>query len=432
MVEGAHEEHGVRPLGAAVQGALACVVAAASGWAAEPDGTRPEWPQWRGPRRDGKSTETGLLKAWSRLGPPKLWTARGIGDGFASVAVAGGRIYTAGSLGTQTVVTALDLDGRQVWQTANGPAYRHGVGHGARGMPTVEGGRLYYESPHARVACLEAATGKAVWTVDLMTTYGGRQITWGLAESVLLDGDRVICCPGGPEAAMVALDKATGKARWVCKGTGDKAGYASPILVDHGGLRQVVTMTADAAIGVHADTGELLWRFPHGNERGTNCPTPIHHGGHLFICTGARVGGVLLRMKIDGQKAAVEEVWRTKELDNHHGGVVRVDGHLYGSAHRFNKAAWVCLEFATGKDRYIEPGVGKGSVIYADGMLYTLSEKGVLGLVPATPERHEIVSRFKPPQRQPGPYWAHPVICDGRLYLRHHGCLHAYGVRAEE
>lgn len=401
---------------------LGLVLVAASGiaWAAD-------WPQWRGPNRDGVSTEKGLLREWPQNGPALLWTAKGLGEGFATVAIADGLIYTAGNVGPDTIITALDLSGAVKWRAKNGKACTADYA-GARGTPTIDEGMLYHENADGDVICLDAKSGKEVWSLNILQQFRGRNITWALSESVLVDGNNVICCPGGEQAAMVALDKKTGKTVWVCKGAGDKPGYASPIVVDYEGLRQYVTMTSHAAIGVHAKTGELLWRFPHTTAYDANIPTPIYSDGCVFINSGYGSGGELLRLKVAGEKCSVEKVWGTKVLDNHHGGVILVNGFLYGSSHG---GQWICLDFKTGEKKYSEPGVGKGSVTYADGMLYTYSERGTVGLVKATPEGHTVVSRFRVPAGGKGENWAHPVVCGGRLYLRHGDLLFAYDIKAK-
>jgi len=389
-------------------------------------GAAADWPQWRGPNRDDISTETGLLKQWPRGGPKLLWTARGIGAGFSTVAIANGTIYTAGNVGSSAVVTALALDGKTRWRTKVAPA--HKVSYpGTRSTPTVDGGRVYYENADGTLACLDAKSGKAVWSLNILKKFNGRNITWALAESPLVDGQKLVVCPGGPQSAMVALDKTTGKTIWVCKGAGDKPGYASPIVVDYQGLRQYVTLTSRAAIGVHAKTGEMLWRFPHKTSYDANIPTPVFSDGYLFICSGYGSGGELLKLNVEGQKCSVEQVWKTKALDNHHGGVLLVGGHLYGSSHR---GKWICLDFKTGDVKYSASGVGKGSVTYADGMLYTYSERGTVGLVRATPDGHDVISQFRVPPGGKGPNWPFPVVCGGRLYVRHGDLLFAYDIKA--
>jgi hypothetical protein len=248
-----------------------------------------DWPQFRGPKRDGVSTETNLLKRWPQGGPKLIWRAKGIGEGFATVSVSDGMIYTAGNIAAETVVTALDLSGGVKWQTSNGKSYKQGRLSGSRGTPTVVAARLYHESPHGDVACLDAKSGKTIWSLNIFQTFGGRQITWAVSESLLVDGGKVICCPGGPDAGMVALDAKTGRTVWICKALGDKPAYASPIVFDFAGVRQIVTMTFSAAVGVHAETGHLLWRFEHGNPRGTNVPTPIHRDGAAGVRDAVRV-----------------------------------------------------------------------------------------------------------------------------------------------
>ena len=384
-----------------------------------------DWPQWRGPNRDGKSTETGLLKQWPDGGPKLLWQAKGLGDGFATITIAKGLLYTAGNLGGNTVITALDLGGKTQWTAKNGSAWTKSS-PGSRSVPTIDGDRLYHRSPLGNLVCLDAKTGKQHWGMNTLKKFGGRNITWALAASLLVDGGNLIVCPGA-RTAMAALNKATGETVWTCEGKGERPSYASPIAFEHEGIRQIVTMTAKAAIGVEAKAGRLLWLHRHTTSYDCNIPDPIFHDGHVFICSGYGSGAELLKLNVDGDNVSVSQVWRSKKLDNHHGGVLLVDGHLYGSTHR---GAWVCLDFKTGDLKYSERGVGKGSVLYADGMLYCYSEGGGnVGLVPATPDAHRVVSRFRVPRGGRGPSWPHPVICDGRLYLRHGDLLFCYDIK---
>jgi len=386
----------------------------------------PFWPQFHGPNRDNMSTEKGLLKQWPEGGPERLWTNDQIGHGFTSVSIAEGRIYIAGNLEGKTVITAMDLDGKILWQTPNGKSWEDPV-PGARATPTIDGDRLYHESPHGDVVCLEAKTGKKVWGLNILEKFGSENLRWAVSESLVIDGDRLVVSPGGP-VAMATLDKKTGETVWKsASAQGDLAGYATPALVEYQGLRMLLTMTSKAFIGVNADSGELLWRFPHETPFDENITTPLFHGGQVLISTGHRVGSVMLKVNVEGKKAAVEELWRTKDLDNHHGGIILLDGYLYGSCH---SPKWACLEWKTGKKMYAERGVGKGSLTYADGMLYTLSERSVMGLVQATPEDYKLISQFKLPPGGEGPSWAHPVVCGGRLYLRHGVYLYVYRISA--
>ena len=388
------------------------------------------WPQFHGPTRSNISDETGLLKQWPEDGPELLWTARGLGHGYSTVSIADGRIYTAGNIGDRTVVTAMDMNGEVLWRAENGKAWT-GQYPGTRGTPTIDGDRVYHESPHGDVICLEAATGERVWELNILAEFNAPNIFWALAESLLIDGDHVICCPGGPETCVVALDKLTGDAVWKAPSTGDLAGYASPMLAEYDGLRMVLTMTLKAVIGVNADTGDLLFRIEHVSYADENIFPPIYHEGHLIVSSLA-VGTVKWKLDVADGKVSLTEVWRSKELDHHHGGAVLLDGHLYGSSGGFNKGKWICLNVETGERTYAEVGVGKGSVTYADGMLYTLAERGVMGLVPATSTEHKVVSQFDLPAGGEGQAWAHPVVCGGRLYLRHGEFLYAYDIRGEQ
>ncbi|MCX7013166.1 MAG: PQQ-like beta-propeller repeat protein [Candidatus Sumerlaeota bacterium] len=386
----------------------------------------PYWPQFHGPHRDNCSSETALLKQWPPEGPKLLWTAKGIGYGYACVSIAKGRIYTAGEVEGKTLITAMDMNGRILWQVPNGIAWT-GQHPGARGTPTLDGDRLYHENAVGDIVCLNAATGEKVWGLNILKEFGSGNLRWGQAESLLIDGERVIACPGGPKACMVALDKRTGRTVWQARGVGDLAGYASPALTECGGLRLIVTLTSKAMIGVNADTGELLWRQGHTTYADENTMEPLCRDGYVCVST-LGVGAVKWRIRVQGAKASVEEVWRTSDIDNHHGGVVLVDGFLYGASTVHNKAGWVCLDWATGAMRWVGQGVGKGSLTYADGMLYTLSEKHVMGLTRATPTGLEVVSRFNLPEPSEWLSWTHPVVCGGRLYLRDSDRLFAYDV----
>ncbi len=387
----------------------------------------PSWPRFHGPQNDNRSTETGLLKKWPAGGPPLFWTARGLGEGYSSVSIAGGLIHTAGNIGEQTVITALALDGEVVWQQPNGPAWT-GEYPGTRSTPTIDGDRLYHQSPLGNLVCMKAATGERLWDLNVLETFASENIRWALAESLLVDGPRVISTPGGPQTCVVALDKMTGQPVWQSESAeGDLTGYCSPSLVEYEGKRLILTMTGRAVVCVDAETGKLYWRFPHKTSYDINVQTPICVDGWVFISSGYRSGSRMLKMEVSGDSLSVEEVWSNKDLDNHHGGVLLLDGFLYGSSHG---GSWVCLDWSTGETRYKERGVGKGSLTYADGMLYTLSERHEMGLVPATPEKHEVVSRFELPEGGEGPSWAHPVVCGGRLYLRHGDFLYCYDVRA--
>jgi len=370
------------------------------------------------------------LKRWPSDGPTLLWTARGLGFGYSTVSVGGGLIFTTGNLDGSTVITAIDMNGNTVWQKSAGEAWK-GSYPGTRGTPTLDGDRVYHESPHGDVVCLEAKTGKKVWGVNILEKFNGKNIRWALSESLLIDGDRVICCPGGPVACMVALNKTTGKVVWECPSVDDLPGYASPIVVEYQGLRMIITLTRRAMIGVNADTGELLWKEQYVSLYDENVLCPVYREGEIFISC-LKTGCVKWKINVNGKKASVQELWRSQEMDNHHGGVVLLDSYVYGASCVHNRAKWICLDWKTGDMKYAERGVGKGSLTYAEGMLYTLSEKHQMGLVPATPTGHQVLSQFRLPSGGKGPSWAHPVVCGGRLYIRHGQFLYAYDIRAAQ
>jgi len=391
-----------------------------------------EWPCFHGPKRDNKSTETGLLKQWPEDGPKLLWTASGLGKGYSSVGIAGGLIYTAGTREKQTYVIALDLDGREKWRKLNGPSWeatrRHAVGYaGSRGTPTWDEDRLYHVSERGHLTAFEAATGRQLWRVDLFKTYDAPVPKYGIAESVLIDGDRLIVCPGGKKGYMVCLEKKTGKPVWANTEIREGVGYCSPVIATFAGTRQILSMSEASVFAVDAATGKRLWHVAHGNRRRNSCTDPIFHNGHVFATTGYGAGSILIRLEaVDGGIRA-ETVWSGKLMDNHHGGVVLLDGHLYGAGH--NAKGWFCLDFMTGKQAWNAPG--KGALTWADGMLYCLEERGTMKLVEATPKAYREVSSFVVPSGGPGLRWAHPVVCGGRLYIRHADKLYAYDIRAK-
>jgi outer membrane protein assembly factor BamB len=395
-----------------------------------PETLAASWPCFHGPKGNNISPETGLLKKWPKEGPKLLWTCKGIGEGFGCPSIAGGLIYVSGALDDKATITALDLNGNIQWQVPAGESWK-GNYPGTRGTPTIDGERLYHESPMGQVVCLNAKTGKEAWRVDILKEFDAANITWGLAESVLIDSDRVVCCPGGKNGSVVALNKNTGKTVWAAKSTGQSANYATPVLAEHQGLRMILTMSQKALIGVNADNGDFLFQHSHETRYDINATSPIHDDGRIFITSGYGAGSEMLKLAIDGQKASVQSVWQSKELDNHHGGVILLNGYLYGAAHERNGGRWVCLAWSDGAMKYADKGVGKGSLTCADGMLYCWSERGQVGLVSATPEKYDLISSFNVAKGGEGPTWAHPVVCGRRLYLRHGDLLHAYDIAAE-
>jgi outer membrane protein assembly factor BamB len=385
-----------------------------------------DWPGFQGADRSNRSPDTGLLKAWPLHGPKLLWSTDGIGPrGFSSVAVSGGLIYTAGVKNDrQEYITALDLNGKVRWRTAVGLAFLRTHG-GSRATPTVSGGRLYHLGGLGTLLCLDAKTGEKKWSVDLPKKFGSKPATWGYAESPLVDGDKVFITPGG-KSVMVALDAATGETQWTTTGFTSWSAMCSPIIIEHNGTRQIITLTAKYAISVDRKTGRLNWRHRHKTSGGVHCTTPAYQAGSIYCSTGYGAGGIRLDLPTGEAKLPTAK-WSDKTLDNHHGGVALAGGHIYGSSY---KGRWVCLDFKTGEAKYVARGVGKGAVTFADGMLYCLSERGTLALVRATPEKYDEVSRFKLPSGGDRQYWSRPVVIGRRLYIRHSDTLFAYDVAA--
>jgi len=380
--------------------------------------------QWRGLNRDGNYHEQNLLKAWPENGPELLWTASYLGKGFSSAAVTSRGIFTTGMIDGKGFVFAFDKQGSLSWKTEYGKEWDRSH-EGTRTTPTVIDDLLYIEGTSGDVVCLNATSGKIVWETNLMDEYDAPQLKWGLTESLLIDGDRLICTPGGSKMTIIALDRFSGKLLWSSKGDGNSAGYCSPVLIEHGGRRLIVTMTGKSIIGVDAENGDFLWSHEHTTSYDVNPNTPYYQDGKIYCVSGYGTGGVQLELSADGKK--VKEIWRNKSLDSQMEAFVVVDGYIYGTSHK--KPAWHCLDWKTGKETYSSPGLGKGNVIYADGLIYFYGENGKVGLVKPNPKSFELLSSFSVTQGS-NPHWAHTVISDGVLYVRHGEVLMAYKIRS--
>ncbi len=387
-----------------------------------------DWPQFRGPHRDGISRETGLLQSWPAKGLTPLWTAEGLGDGYSSAAVSNGRLFTTGMMPDtkEGVLTALDLSGKVLWKARCGPEWDQ-MYPGSRSTPTVDGDRLYELTGVGRLICMNVADGQTVWLRDLPKEFQGEAPRCGFAEAPLLYGTTVICTPGGKDAALVALDKSTGKTIWTTNGFTDQSAYCSPILIERGGLHIVVTITARHVAGIDADTGAVLWLHPFDTtaEDPNHSVAPVYDSGMIYVTSGHRKGGQMLELADNGRSVTLR--WEDTVLDTSHGGLIALGGYVYGSN---AKGKWVCLELKTGRVCYESDRVGAGSLTCAGGMLYCYTEKGMLNLVKATPNAYESVSSFKITKGE-GQHWAHPVIANGKLYIRHGQCLMAYDIAAK-
>ena len=381
------------------------------------------WPQWRGPNRDGVSKETGLLKQWPAEGPPLAWKASGAGRGYSSFSVANGKLYTMGLRGDREFVAAFDIaTGKEAWSTAHGSAFRNDRGDGPRGTPTVDGDRIYALGGAGDLSCLDARTGKIVWTKNVLKEFGSSNITWGISESPLVIGNKVLVNAGGPGASIVALNKADGSVIW--KSQSDEAGYSSGIPMQINGLTQVIFFTAERAVGLDVKDGRLLWEYARPSNRTANVATPIVKANRVFISSDYGTGGGVVEIKPDNK---AEEIYFTKDMRNHHSSSVLIGDHLYG----FSGAVLTAMKFDTGEIAWRDRSVGKGSLVYADGNLYCFSENGVVGVVEATPTGYKEKGRFRI-QQDSLPTWSHPVVAGGRLYLRDQDTIYAYDVREKK
>jgi outer membrane protein assembly factor BamB len=379
-----------------------------------------DWPQWRGPGRDGKSAETGLLDSWPKGGPRLLWKVQDLGEGFSAPAIAGDRLFIQGQQGGQQFVMAYDVhSGKQLWKMPVGRPFNEQHGNGPRSTPTVDGARLYALSADGTLACLENATGKRVWELNLIERFGGRGTKSGYTESPLVDGDRLIVMPGGPGAAVVALYKSTGEPLW--KSQNDAPGYSSAITLDIGGTHALALLTAEAAIGLDAKDGAPLWRYPRVANKTANIATPIAHDGYVFYSSDYGTGCVLLKPTPDGKTA---EVYFNRDMRNHYTTSVLVGDYLYG----FSSEILTAMEFKTGKVAWRDRSVGKGNCIYAEQHLYCMGEDGAVGLIEATPAAYKEISRFEIPR---GSFntWTAPAIANGQFYLREQSNLYAYNIK---
>lgn len=416
-----------------------------------------DWPTWRGADRTGLSTETGLLKTWPEGGPKLAWKISGLGDGYGSPSIRDGKVYVLGTKKSAEFLRCLAVaDGKELWATEVGMMKGSGrMGYpGPRSTPTVDSELVYAISSDGKLVCCDRLKGTVAWKKDLLGDFGGKPGNWFYAESPLIDGDKVICTPGGSSATMLCLDKKTGKENWRSvvslkmseksgkggfggkggKGKGgfggkkeySTAGYSSAIVAEVGGVRQYVQFLTGGVVGVAAKDGKLLWNFDDigGNA---NCSTPIFFEDSVFVSAGYGAGSGRAKLSLDDGKMKAEKVYAEPGLANHHGGVLLVDGYVYGTGSR----NLMCVKFEDGSTAWSSNGAGKGSIAYADGHLYVRGEKGDVVLVEANPKAYKETGRFTQPGRSSQQAWAHPVIAGGKLYLRDWDSLFVYDIKAK-
>ncbi|MBN70923.1 MAG: polyvinylalcohol dehydrogenase [Gimesia sp.] len=414
-----------------------------SAHALEPTKLSDSWEQWRGPNRQNHSSDTGLLQDWNATPPKLIWTATGLGKGYAGVSIKDNRLFTTGNLPEGQAVIAVNIDdGKILWKTnllELNP--EHGY-PGARCTPAIDGDRLYAITSNGAISCLSVADGEIIWTKNFEDEWDGKMMSkWGFSESPLVDGDWVLCTPGGKDAMMVALDKTTGREIWRTSVSGlgqkgkDGAGYSSIVISNAGGVKQYVQLTGRGVIGVRASDGKLLWNYNPVANGVANIPTPIVSGDYVFCSTGYGTGSALLKLSKEGDGIKAEEVYflDPKTMQNHHGGMVLYKDHIY-CGHGHNNGFPLCLDLKTGKvawgGKIRGEGSGSAAVVFADGNLIYRYQSGEVALIEANPKEYILKGSFKADQVL-GKAWAHPVVCGGKLYLRDQDVLMCYDLRKQ-
>ncbi|WP_319590958.1 PQQ-binding-like beta-propeller repeat protein [uncultured Draconibacterium sp.] len=377
---------------------------------------------WRG-ENNGVYPETGLLKEWPANGPEVLWTAEGLGEGHSSPVFANDKIYLSTMIDGEGFIFIFSQNGDVIKKVSYGKEFTESY-PGARSSVVVDGDLMYIYSGHGVLTCIDSESGEVKWRKNAFEDFDGTNIRWGVTETVLVDGDVLYLTPGGKKNNMVALNRFNGDLIWTSAGKGELSAYCTPLLVELPARKLLVTHTADHIIGVDAKTGQLLWDYPHTNRWSVHPNTPLFYNGDLFCFSGYGKGGVKLDLSDDG--SSVTKQWEKVELDSRMGGMVVVDGYLYGSGD--NAREWRCVDWKTGEEKYVSKDIAKGVTVYADGMLYCYSERGELALVKATPDGFNIVSQTKV-ELGSAQHWAHPVINKGRLFVRHGDVLIAYKIK---
>ena len=379
--------------------------------------------QWRGTDRTGIYKETSLLKSWPENGPEMLWSFEGLGQGHSSVTIDSDKLYLSGMVENEGYIYVFDMSGKLLNKTKYGPEWSRDY-FGSRGSVMINEGKLYLISGMCDIYCYDQNSLKLIWKKNFIDDFGGKNIQWGINESPLIIGDKLIATPGGPEHNLVALNKNTGELIWSCPGKGDQSAYCSPLYISDQQTPQIVTFTANNIIGVDASNGKLLWSHENKNRHSVHANTPVYSNNMILCTSGYGRGTTMLRLK-DGGKS-VEEVWFSEELDNRMGAMVKVGDYAYGSGD--SKRFWFCVDWKTGEIKYKQGGLAMGNIIYNDGLLYIYNDKGEMILAKATPEKFDIVSQF-PITMGTEQHWAHPVLYKGVMYVRHGNAVMAYKVK---
>jgi outer membrane protein assembly factor BamB len=382
--------------------------------------------QWRGPQRNGIYPEKGLLKTWPEKGPDMLWSFQGLGAGHGGVGFTEDKIFILGMPDTIGIIYALDYNGKLLWKKNYGTEWHENY-TGPRSTPTIIGEYVYFLSGQGTVFCFNSNTGDKIWSVDLLKKFDAPNITWGMTESLLIEGDRLFCTPGGKENNIVALNRFTGETIWTSPGSRQPSAYCSPIFVKHNKTNLVVTMTAESIIGVDALTGQCYWQVPQFQDNMIHANTPVYSEGNIYCSsTYSKTNSGLVSLKLSGDGKSVTTQWRNENYKNLMGGIIVTDGHIYGSVYR--ESLWCCVDTSNGQIIYSSDKFGSGNIIMADSMLYCYSEKGEMALVSASDTSFNVISRFKIPLGS-DQHWSHPDISGGILYVRHGDALMAFNVK---
>lgn len=389
-----------------------------------------DWPQWRGLHRDGKSPETNLLETWPEGGPPLVWLYKNAGPGYGGPAIVGDRMYIlVGRKGKTRLVAIDNKQGTDIWEAEIGDIFRNDWGDGDRSTPTVDGDRIYALGAQGDLVCVHAKDGSVVWKKSLIDDLGGEIPFWGYSESVLIDGDHVICTPGGDRGTIAALNKLTGEVVWQTEELTEGAHYASVVHANFTPAPHLVQLTSENVVGISKTDGKVLWSVPWPGRIAV-IPTPVVSENRVFATSGYGSGCKLVELSGNASAVQANEVYASKKMKNHHGGVVLVNGHVYGYS---DEVGWLCLDLQSGEELWSNnEKLGKGAVTYADGHLYCLGESsGDVVLVEASPEGWKESGRFTlNPQsthrKRQGAIWTHPVISQGRLYLRDQDLIYCF------
>jgi outer membrane protein assembly factor BamB len=396
--------------------------------------------EWREENRTGVSAETGLLESWPESGPELIWSNNDLPMGYSSVSFGNSTIYVTGNDQQNDILVAIDTYGKTKWKTTYGRAW-NGASPESRCTPTVEGNRVYVSSGFGDVACIDGTSGEIIWTVKASEIYKGTYGEWGIAESLIIDGEKVYFTTGGPETTTIAINKNTGDLIWKSSSINDAPAYVSPILINYADKKLIINVSLNYVFAVDATNGTILWKIKHTDVLDTKkstviwpdaplikCVTPLYHDGNIYVTGGYDHGGLMLSLADSGKNVTV--AWTDTVLDVHHGGVVLMNGYIYGSNWLNNSTGkWCCIDWKTGKKMWEEKWMCKGSIISAEGLLYIYDEKsGNVGLVAPNPEKFELISSFKV-SRGSGPHWAHLVINNGNLYVRHGKTLMVYDIK---